>query len=338
LNLNTLDALARSLTGPFAFCGIAVAWKGAKHFAVSHVPEVQADARSLFRVASISKIVVGQAVAACVETQTTSWDADVSDILGWSLRHPAYPDQPVTLGMVASHSAGLSADAGYLIPPEQSLQEWCQDQPVFAAQPGTRFSYANLGYIVLAETLERLTGKPFPEAVAPYLPARGGFNWIGVSAAGRAGRLPIYRRDGETFVPQIDGAAQKPGPSQNSGRYSPQGGLRLSLTGMLDLAMRLPQMNTAPLWTPKMGPGDYLDGVFESYGAGLQIFEHPGFYPRPLVGHFGNAYGFNGGVWWDAKRELAFAYALNGLEVGDEDDAFSTAERLIFNAVAQLKD
>ena len=156
-----LDALARSLTGPFAFCGIAVAHGDRRHLAVSHVPEVSADAQSLFRMASVSKVVVGQpdarrqidprgrgvlirAQGAFVKTKATTWDSDISDLLGWSLRHADYPDRVVTLGMVASHSAGLSDDAGYLIPPDQTVQDWCRSQPVFAAEPGTRFSVFKL--------------------------------------------------------------------------------------------------------------------------------------------------------------------------------------------------
>ena len=83
-------------------------------------------------------------VVAFVKTKATTWDSDISDLLGWSLRHADYPDRVVTLGMVASHSAGLSDDAGYLIPPDQTVQDWCRSQPVFAAEPGTRFSVFKL--------------------------------------------------------------------------------------------------------------------------------------------------------------------------------------------------
>ena len=307
-----------------------------RHFAISHAPFLKVTPNTMFRVASISKVVVGRAVSAFVKTKATTWDADVSDILGWALRHPEFPDQPVTLGMVASHAAGLHDEAGYLIPPEQTLQAFCAQRAVFSAQPGTRFQYSNLGYVVLAAVIEALSDKPLPGAIAPFLPPGAGFNWIGVSAADRDRAIPTFRRAGDTFQAQVDEPPTVAHATQNPGAYSPQGGLRTSLEGMLTLAEGL----AAPevLWTPAMGPGDYLDGVFESYGAGVQIFEAPRFYPRPLVGHFGNAYGFNGGVWYDAARELGFAYALNGLKVDDEADAFSEAELAIFDAIAQLKE
>lgn len=214
------------------------------------------------------------------------------------------------------------------------LADWCQDKPVFDTRPGTAFAYANLGYLILAEALEKLSGMSFPDAIGPYLPVPGGFNWVGVDGANR---LPTYRSNGGRFVPQIDTEIGPIVPSRNPGAWSPQGGLRTSLAGMLQLAERLQDAALIPLWTPQMGGGDYLDGVFESYGAGVQIFEKPCFYPRPLIGHFGNAYGFNGGVWYDPTADIRFAYVLNGLPIGDEADAFSPDELQIFNAIASCQ-
>lgn len=198
--------------------------------------------------------------------------------------------------------------------------------------------YSNLGYVILAEVIERLSGQTFAQAAAPLVPDGGGFNWSGVSADRIARALPTYRRDGDRFVPQIDAPPVPAATEGNVARFSPQGGLRLSLEGMLALAEGLADADQTVLWHQLDGPGAYLDGVFQHYGAGLQIFDAPAFYPRPLVGHFGNAYGFNGGVWYDVQAGLSFAYALNGLALGDEDDRFSVQERAIFDAVAQIGD
>ena len=309
---------------------------GTRHFSISHAPFLDGDARRMFRVASISKIVVGQAVAAFVKTKATTWDADICDILGWSPRHPSYPNDAVTLGMVAGHCAGLDDAAGYVIPADQSLRGFFEDRSVFSARPGARFQYSNLGYVVLAAALEALAGKSFPEGIAAFLPPGTGFNWVGVSPEDRSCALPTYRRTKDGFAAQIDDPAVVAQAGKNPGVYSPQGGLRSSLEGMLTLAEQLPAMDKTRLWTPEMGAFADLDGVFESYGAGLQIFDAPRFYPRPLVGHFGNAYGFNGGVWNDAARDLSFAYALNGLPMDDESDDFSDAELAIFDVIARL--
>ena len=331
-----LDALTRSLAGSFAFCGIAVAQGGARQFSLACAPGIKADKDTMFRVASISKLVVGQAVAAFVKANATGWGTDVSDILGWSMRNPDYPDVPVTLGMVASHSAGLTDDAGYVLPSQTSLEEWCTTRQVFACQPSVYFDYANLGYVILAEVLERMSGMSFTKAVVPHLPQSAGFTWQGVTPAQAANRLPTYRSGAAGFEAQIDEDIVAPGPSRNAGVFSPQGGLRTSLAGLLELAEGLRHADRIELWTPLMGRGNYLDGVFECYGSGLQIYYQPRFYPHELIGHFGKAYGFSGGVWYDVKAKTSFAYALNGLPIGDESDAFSVAESKIFEAVAGI--
>jgi hypothetical protein len=83
------------------------------------------------------------------------------------------------------------------------------------------------------------------------------------------------------------------------------------------------------------GSGDYGDGFLESTGPGLLVFDDPAFYPRPLVGHFASAYGIVAGAWHDRLRGASFAYVLNGLPLGDEDDAWRPEERAIFDAVAR---
>ena len=275
----------------------------------------------------------------------------IADLLGIPFAHPAHPDTPLTLRMLLCHTSGLDDSAGYLIPAGTSLPDWLmanRNTLFLPHKPGGYFSYSNLGYILLAAAAEVLDGQPFDQLARRHLldplGITGGFNWAGVSAPDWAGRLGTYRRDGAALVAQIDGPEAtyplRPDyrPVQDIGQLSPQGGLRLSLDGALRLALSLAQTDPAPLWTPAMGPGDYLDGVFDSYGHGLQIFANPSFYPRPLIGHFANAYGFSGGVWWDAARQTAFCYALNGLPMGDEDDAFRPEELAIFQAVAAQVD
>ena len=84
-----------------------------------------------------------------------------------------------------------------------------------------------------------------------------------------------------------------------------------------------------------MGPMDGDHEVLESYGAGLQIFDHPSFYPNRLIGHAACAYGMKGGVWQDLVTGASFAYVLNGLPQEPDSDAFEPEELQIFRAMAQ---
>ena len=353
----TLSRLVKSLTPPFAFCGIGIGRAGqAPEYHFSTAPGIHATEHSLFRSASISKIVTARTLEKVAQRRVGQdppyLDLGIADLLGpylfgVALTHPDHPETPITLRMLLSHTASLNEAAGYQIPPGRSLPDWlkAQGRNLFLPhRPGTYFSYSNLGYILIAAAAEALGQGRFDRLsqfhVLGPLGINGGFNWSGVAAADRAARLATYRRHGPNLIAQIDGTEATsvvPVPYQprmDTATLSPQGGLRLSLSGALRLAQSLQGINPTPLWTPAMGPGDYLDGVFDSYGAGLQIFDSPSFYPRPLIGHFANAYGFTGGVWWDAVRQVAFCYALNGLPIGDEGDVFRPEELAIFQTVA----
>ncbi len=62
---------------------------------------------TLFRVGSISKMVTAMGVMRLAEDGQTSLDADLSDLLGYPVRNPRYPDESVTLRQVMCHTAGL---------------------------------------------------------------------------------------------------------------------------------------------------------------------------------------------------------------------------------------
>ncbi len=344
------------LRSPYAFAGIGISRDGARRFDVSCAPGIgPATEATLFRSASISKLVTARTALRAAERAGVAdpWHADVQDILGFPLRHPQFRQVPVTVRMLASHSAALDEGAGYGVPPDVPLADWIATAPGpfrTDTRPGSRFSYANLGYILLAAVAQVWGAAPFDGLARDLVLAppglHGGFNWSGVDARARATALPTYRRIGDTFVPQIDSAipatgliladrAVTPHPG-NTAAFSPQGGLRLSLSGMLHLAETLATDPGPRLWHRTDGPGDYLAGLFQDYGAGVQFLDAAPFYPRPLTGHFANAYGFNGGIWWDAQARSAFAYALNGLPGGDESDALSPDETALFARFAEL--
>lgn len=345
-----LDTLARSLTSgaePFAFCGIALSHSGKTKYHTATAHGITADEDSMFRVASVSKIVTAAAFegAALLSGLERPYNVDAGPILGLDLRNPRFPKIPVTLGMLMTHTSGLTDDAGYAF--DAAIADTWNPGAAFGPhEPGTYFSYCNLGYILLAAAAEVLSGERFDRLVAEATSHNGviaGFNWSGLGQDDCARFLPTFRRDGTDFIPMIDGDTPTPFEpdtgyrlGQHTAQFSPQGGLRTSLRGMLGLAMTGAGVPREAMWRQTDGSGDDLDGLFQDYGAGEQILPNPPFYPRPLVGHFGNAYGFNGGVWWDQEADICFAFALNGVPMGDESDALSEAERAIFAAIAQV--
>lgn len=263
------------------------------------------------RVASVSKLIVALGVMRLVEEGRIDLDADVSDALGWRLRNPAFPDVPITLRMLLSHTSGLQ-DAGeaYVIPLGGSLREGIENNPVFdtAHRPGSYFRYANINFPIIGSVLEKATGERFDRlihrtAIAP-LGLDACFNWTMCSDAKIAGAVTLYRANGDVALDDLAGArpacpvfrrgeacdldAYRLG--DNGALFSPQGGLRASVRdlsvigrmllnggrhgGRAYLSEASVEEILRPVWTFDGSNGDSSDGVYCAYGLAAQTLPH----------------------------------------------------------------
>ena len=117
------------------------------------------------RVASVSKLVVAVGVMKLVETGKLDLDSDVSTYLGWPLRNPAFPDRPVTLRMLLSHTSSVrDHDDQYAIALGHGVREMMADPRSWdqAHGPGENyFTYGNLNFPIVGSIVERATGERF---------------------------------------------------------------------------------------------------------------------------------------------------------------------------------
>ena len=84
----------------------------------------------------------------------------------WSIFCPALPvtiprRRLVTLRMLLAHSSGLPAYIKLFLTAGNKEELLCQALQVpLSTQPGTRAEYSDIGFILLGEALERITGEP----------------------------------------------------------------------------------------------------------------------------------------------------------------------------------
>ncbi|MDP9422921.1 MAG: beta-lactamase family protein [Pseudomonadota bacterium] len=202
------------------------------------------------RIASVSKLVVAIGVMRLVEEGKLQLDRDVSSYLGWSLRNPAFPDRPITLRHLLSHTSSLrDGDDAYVIPLGGSLKQALADPTVWdsAHGPGDGyFAYANFNFPVVASVMEQVTGERFDllmkRLVLGPMNLDACFNWPTCSDAAIA-RAVVLMQDGKPVRDDLGGRRPpcpvfaKDGDSCNLNRwrlgdngalFSPQGGLRIS--------------------------------------------------------------------------------------------------------------
>lgn len=300
------------------------------------------------RVASISKLVTAIAVLRLVEAGTLDLDADVSALLGWRLRNPAFPGVPVTLRLLLSHRSSLTDGIDYVLPLDADLRTALADPKAWDAghAPGQYFRYTNLNFPVVAAVMERATGERFDRLMQRLVldPLRldACYNWASCSPTAKARALVLYRagqpvKDAPDSIaacpvtPARDGSCELATwrAGANGAIFAPQGGLRISARGLakigrlllgegrVDGVRLLTRKSVAlletPLWTFDGGNGD-TGGLICRYGLAVTFLATPGCDDDPFgdgrarLGHGGDAYGLKSGLWIDPQRGTGVAY------------------------------
>lgn len=340
------------------------------------------------RVASISKLVTALGVMRLVDQRKLDLDRDVSDYLGWKLRHPAYPDKPITLAMLLSHRSGL-IDGGelYLIPLGVSLRDRLADPRVWdpAHAPGSDwFHYTNLNFPVVASVIEKVTDERFDVAMSRLVLKPLGldacFNWgAGCSADAYKRAVVLYRATGEVARDDLKGNppvcpvfTQEGGGcdlstyrlGDNGALFSPQGGLRISMTDLARIGQMLAKGGRGflsrrayarmfkPVWqfdgANGLGEDGAASGFFCAYGLATHRLANPGegchddpFGDRVMrFGHSGDAYGLKSGLWFDPWTGRGVAYFTTAVAPDapkGKSDFYAVEESLIARAMSADK-
>ncbi len=122
--------------------------------------------KSLFRVASVSKIPTSIAAMQLVEQGKVDLDADISAYLDFEIERRF--DEPLTLRHLLTHSAGFEEHGS--LTPTTDLEAYVKNDPpaqVFA--PGTTPGYANYGMALAGYIVQRVSGQPFETYVREHV-------------------------------------------------------------------------------------------------------------------------------------------------------------------------
>lgn len=160
---------------------------------------VPADADTRYRHGSLDKSFTATAALRRVERGEWTLDTTLGEVL------PDYPDaamRAVTLAQLLAHRAG----AGDIFGPEFAAQRnalrgtaeyirlYGERKPEF--RPGSKFSYANYGYILVGAMLEKAHGRPYHEIIQDEIFAIAGMRRSGTQPESKAvdGRAVGYQR------------------------------------------------------------------------------------------------------------------------------------------------
>lgn len=218
-----------------------------------------------FRIASISKTITAIAIMQLVQQNLLDINQDVSQILGYPVKNPNFPQTNITTKMLLSHQSSIIDGPTYgsflnatnsqnpipnlsqILTPAGSFYHVNQFN---SAMPGTYFNYSNINYVILGTIVEKVSNQRFDvfckENILQPLLIDASFN---VNDLQNIDQLAVlYRKTNNNWVPQVDNYlgiqpvfTNLSGylPGTNGGRFAPQGGLRISAQDLAKLVMVL---------------------------------------------------------------------------------------------------
>jgi D-alanyl-D-alanine carboxypeptidase len=321
----------------------AFGWGGGPASADPSGPGARAlDADTLFRVASITKTFTATAIVQLRDEGKLRLDDPLVKHLPEFARveNPFGPIEDVTLRRVASHSSGLMGE-----PPTDhwstlrfpTREEWLAVLPQVrvAIPPGSAFKYSNLGYTLLGEVIERLSGQPY----AKYM--RGSiFEPLGMASSVYELTDALRRRAAPGHMAHLFEDAAEPAPPSPLNGMAAAGQLWttvrdlsrwISIHFRTDVAERGGVQILAGPSMVEMQQACYVEpGWVGGYGFGWRINRRG---ERIYHGHGGSVPGYRSQILFDAALEVGIVVLIDGVGPVDEI-AYTLMDTLAEHALA----
>ncbi|MDY2902491.1 MAG: serine hydrolase domain-containing protein [Bacilli bacterium] len=299
---------------------------------------------TVFRIASVSKIMVALCIMKLYEEGKLDLTKDISEYLGFKVRNPKYPDVVITLKMIMTQTSSITdgfekdvnsdVDSGYNLingtNEECTLRDLLDpDGKRFVKEtfsnyrPATHFEYSNFGCGILACIVEKITGEYFTDYVKKivFKPLKIDASFVVTDIKTKNIASTYLYRDGENKLCRsremfINNVYKKFPLGENF--RGPAGGLFISTNGLMKIMKALlsggkPILKTATLdkmmqmaWAGKRQPND----SYVAKGLQLEIVDY--FNNRRLYGHFGDAYGVKSYFLFNREEQIGMVYITNG--------------------------
>jgi CubicO group peptidase (beta-lactamase class C family) len=290
-----------------------------------------------FHLGSDTKAMTALLAAVFVESGKLRWDSTLADILPDLIEKGDRALSRVTLEQFLSHTSGIPGDNDAVVElvdkamlREGNLDEarsWLVGQwgkRPLESKPGTRFTYANMNYVIAGAMIERVGGKSWEELITERVFAPLGLRSAGLGPQARLGKI-----DAPLGHKVIEGKTKAflAGPSgDNPLVLGPAGTAHMSVLDFArwagwnaGLGKRGPMLvkpeTLRKLHTPVIempGKKDAAPGTPSRGKYGLGWGEVPvDWAPRPLGFHGGSNEMNLAHIWLDPRRDFAMVVMTN---------------------------
>lgn len=290
---------------------------------------------TVFRIASISKMIVALGIMKLYEEGLLDIDKDISEYLNFNLRNPKYPDKVITIKMLMTQTSSITDGKEYTTGynlingtnKDVNLEDLLlQDGKYFVDEtfddniPGSKFIYSNFNCGILACVIENVSNKIFTDYIKEVL-----LTPLNIDGSFRVSDIKnddiatlYYYKDGKHIVSRTKEDFLKNEykifPLGQNFR-GPAGGLFISMKDLSKIMRvfmkesKLFKKSTIDLMleTHWQGIGD---GEYRAKGLQIMILDY--FDNKRLFGHFGDAYGAKSFMLFNPVKNIGICYITNG--------------------------
>jgi CubicO group peptidase (beta-lactamase class C family) len=302
---------------------------------------------NIFRIASISKSFSATAIMQLVEAHKIDLDQDVSELVGFKMRNPKFPETVITLRLMLSHLSSINDSQGYFtldsINPAKS-DNWFKCYNNY--EPGKGYNYCNLNFNMIGTIIEKISGERFDAYVQNHilLPLKlyGGYYVDGLDKT-KFASIYEYKTDSAKFI--LSPGAYAPRTAEiaayemgySTPIFSPTGGMKISAKDLATYMMmhcNYGKYNGVRIISKKSSKRMQTPASeIEQYGFAIEtstkIIDG-----KVMTGHTGSAYGLYSAMFFNPDEKFGIVVISNGCHPG-YSNGYNAVIRKTVNALYQ---
>lgn len=305
---------------------------------------------TIYRIASISKTIGAIGLMILKEKGLLCLDDDISDIFGFKIRNPKFPDKKITVRMITTQTSSildgyddeeLDADIpqkGYNGVNGTNLECTLKDllipndgpyyTPLTFADyaPGDGFNYSNFGCGIMACIIEKVSGIPFTNFMTEnvFKPLQINANFVPNRLEHQEKIADMYQcyRENQRSVYKRERFINNPYTVWPLGENyrGPAGGLFISIEDLAKLMQMF--INKGVLNNVRILKEETVEEMYQMQWAGTSPDEYRAkgvqmrvyqYTPNHLLrGHTGGAYGVKSYLFFDLQHKIGGCFITNG--------------------------
>lgn len=305
----------------------------------------------IFRIASISKSFTTTALMTLVDKGLVNPDQDVSDLIGFRVRNPKFPEIPITVKMLLSHTSSLQDAAGYfsldVVNPDKG-ENYVKAYHDYA--PGTQYEYCNLGYNIIGTIVEKVSGVRFDNYVRDnVIKPLGLYAGYNVDSLDASRFVTLYGNDDNgVWGPQPAAYRSRAEDIQNgyvmgysTPLFSPTGGIKISardLARYMIMHMNYGKSGKTRIISEKSSKmmQTPIVKVNENIGYGMALEKATNLIEgEVMTGHTGSAYGVYSAMFFNPESKFGIVMITNGCPPVYKN-GFTVIQRDVINALYNI--